>query len=329
MGCLKRSSAVLLFLPVWLSLWGAAATQDGGEGLSPVRAEAEALLSVCPGGGYSIGTTEHFVVAHAAGVSEAQELADLLEHAHQHFHLSFEQMGFDLATPAARLSWISFADSADYSAYARRADRADMSWLNGYYSAKTNRVAILGPHVFHDPAAQGVLVPAATGQAGDIAAMAGDDVPEPFMKIAHELAHQLAFNTGLQKRGVMYPLWVSEGLATRYETEVFGALNKARARRLVALRDQGRLMDLDELIGLTRLPDSLDRCEDVYAQAWGFFGFVADRRTAHLKDYLTHLSTLRRGARPAAALAGEFTDSFGPLLSLETDWAAYLGEQSP
>jgi hypothetical protein len=271
--------------------------------------------------------TPHFIVAHAAGASEAQALAEMLEHAHSHFRLSFEQMGFELATPETRLSWISFADSEDYAAYARRADRSDMSWLNGYYSARTNRVAILGPHVFKDPGAKGGPAPAASGQPGTIAGMAGDDVPEPFMKIAHELAHQLAFNSGLQKRGVMYPLWVSEGLATRYETEVFGTLNRARARRLAALRDHGRLMDLDELIGLTRLPASLERCEDIYAQAWGFFGFAAERRTEQLKAYLGRLATLRGGARPAATLAGEFIDSFGPLLSLEADWAAYLGEQ--
>lgn len=273
--------------------------------------------------GFSVSSTEHFFVAHDAGPTEAGKLAHRLEEAFSQFQSFFEQSGFELQVPACRLNWISFTDPEHFVDYVRRAEKTDVSHLTGYYSARTNRVVIV-----KSPQPS---VPADWRQPpdSDIAAIAGYHDPNQFVKVAHELAHQLAFNTGLQKRGVMYPLWVSEGLATQYETclSYCFSTNIARSSRLKEMQQNRRLIPLENLITITRLPIEPGEAEDLYAQSWGFFNFLLSRHPDVLKTYLENLYQIKPGFRSETIIRQEFSHCFSSIDHLNNQWLDYIRTQ--
>ena len=85
---------------------------------------------------------------------------------------------------------------------------------------------------------------------------------------------QLAFNTGVQTRGVMYPLWVSEGLATNLEADGAGGLglgrdNPGRRERLLRARAEGRLVPIADFLTLTRVPPHDGAAHDDGASEYG------------------------------------------------------------
>ncbi len=261
---------------------------------------------------------------------QSQQLADRLEAAFTQFQSFFQQSGFELQSPTDRLGWISFSDSDQFARYVRRAEKTNASRLSGYYSARTNRVVIV-ESVSPDHVASEQTPPAQMpGEVlGDIAPLTGDNDPNQFVKIAHELAHQLAFNTGLQKRGVMYPLWVSEGLAMQYETKLTSPHrgNTDRSERLVQMQTHNRLIPLERFASITRLPANRDRCEDLYAQAWGFFDFLLTRHPDVLKSYLESLYNEDPGFRSVLAINTEFSEHIGSIDNLNRQWMHYICAQ--
>ncbi len=95
--------------------------------------------------------------------------------------------------------------------------------------------------------------------------------------LTHEMTHQLAYNSGLQKRGVMYPLWVSEGLATFFEGSALPQWdpigNTARRRTLAKLHAGGALLSLRELSVLAAPMRSVARRPMSMPSAGGFLRF--------------------------------------------------------
>jgi hypothetical protein len=127
-----------------------------------------------------------------------KQASRLLEHVPSRFFQIFEGAGFHLERPAEKLVWVLLTDRHLFNQYAAKTDGISRNSLNAYYSARSNRVALL-----IDP-------------------QSGRQNPfTDFARARHEAAHQLAFNTKLQTRGVMYPLWATEGLACilEYESE--------------------------------------------------------------------------------------------------------------
>ena len=140
----------------------------------------------------------------------------------------------------------------------------------------------------------------------------------------HEAAHQLAFNAGLQKRGVMYPVWVSEGLATMFEAGAPESFDSIRCRRLDEMRKNKRLFRLEEFVAITRLPADAERQKDFYAQAWGLFRFLSDYHNESLKNYFSRLYKLEPGPRSKHALNSEFVNAFGSIDKMNKSWLDFL-----
>ena len=151
-------------------------------------------------------------------------------------------------------------------------------------------------------------------------------------RLTHELAHQLAFNSGIQKRGVMYPVWVSEGLATNFESSSLadaGVLpsNSARSSCLGTTYAAGELIPLRQLIVQTRVPADAHASRQHYAQAWAFFRFLLTERPAGLRLYLHRISQLPAGRRGEEVMLGEFTEVFGAPETLDYAWNAFVVRQ--
>jgi hypothetical protein len=275
--------------------------------------------------GWTSHVTSHFVLLTDAGAAWCVQAGRTLEQTRAAFYQAFNTAGFAIAPLDDRLVWVAFTRRDDFHQYALNVDRLDMSWSDGYYSTRTNRVALVC-----DGAERGH---------GHAIAHASDSTemhPQPsegFTHLAqttHEAVHQIAFNCGLQKRGVMYPLWASEGLATNFEA-VAGAPfgpdhdNPHRRRQLVRALGRDGLLPLNDFIVLTRVPvDDAGATHDVYAQSWAFFRFLYQHRPQQLRRYLEDLRGLDPGRRDAATLRREFVRAFGRVDSLDRSWQAYL-----
>jgi hypothetical protein len=279
--------------------------------------------------------TEHFSIRHGLDGLSVRRIGMLLERLNQQFIATFTPD--EQASPVAgKLEWYCFDDRGDYEHYGRQADRADVSWTQAYYSARTNRVALLltaGVDLC-DPPRQ------AEAQTDDqvlaVSRRAAPPVDQDLDRvvalgqITHEAAHQLAFNRGLQVRGVVYPLWVSEGLATNFEVNFGGEFgleheNPVRRPRLIEAWKQGRLTDMESFITTVRAPvQHAHVVNDMYAQAWGFFRFLYHHDRPALHKYLAQLNESGPGWRPPATMRRQFTDAFGPIEALRPHWARYL-----
>jgi len=269
--------------------------------------------------------TEHFRLIHDMPAAKAERIADVLEFAYKQFELRFKGYGLSFRAPDEALVWMCFRDSESFVDYASATEEMDLSWLSGYYSSRTNRVAVVRPRRIRKWSAP-LLKPV------DVLASIDEDVEVGLVQIIHEAGHQLAFNTGLQQRGVMYPLWASEGIALLFEdcaSEYLPAkrYSEGRQKRLLELHREGLLFGLEEFAVLTRLP--ADRhAADVYAQAWGFFSFLCENRRTQLQNYFSHLSTLK-SRRSANRLRREFVEAFGPMDQLDREWSLFLELSAP
>jgi hypothetical protein len=159
---------------------------------------------------------------------------------------------------------------------------------------------------------------------------------EHVTRASHEAAHQLSFNTGLLKRGVMYPFWVSEGLATNFEAGPDGAFgfrnaNEPRLRQLRAAAHAKRLIRIEEFVAVARISgDSTPAISeaDGYAEAWGVFRFLLSTRPGDLSRYLRSVSALEPGRRDAPTLRREFDAAFGSAERVAGEWAVFLDKVS-
>ncbi len=287
-------------------------------------------------------TTEHFVLFHEPDAGYVAGACRTLEYAYGNFYDAFSKAGFHLSRSKDRLVWICFPRKSGFSRYALQAEGMDLSWLDGYYSTLTNRVAIVqtdqkahrreeavpssgtGPEAVvaaHRSPREGVLAMAAAGQPFDVT------------RLTHEVAHQLSFNSGIQKRGVMYPLWVSEGLATNFEFEGTGSAglehcNTARCRGLLEAYAAGELAPLRQFVVQTTVSPDLHAGRRTYAQAWGFFQFILTEHPASLRLYLQRVAQDHLDHRDTAAMLAAFTEAVGSPDALEESWQAFLSRQA-
>lgn len=294
---------------------------------------------------------DHFVLLYNTDPQWAVSRGVLLEETFERFYGAFLAAGLRPRPLEEPLLCVLFDQSDDFERYAQMADRMNMSWSRGYYSARTNRMAIFderGDQASSPPPAEQANhsmsrregLSTAENRPSLLAASPKNDsaLAEDasassinLAKTTHEAAHQLAFNSGLQTRGVMYPLWVSEGLATNFErdgaTGLFGPEhdNPFRRRKLLRARQAHELMPLSEALVLTRVPvHDPHAVSVVYAQAWGLFKFFYQQRPAELARYLHTLARLEPGARDPETLRREVVAAFGPIADLQEQWCQFL-----
>ena len=293
---------------------------------------AEPVSSLLP----NTGQISHFAVQirSATPPEEMEVLRQTLEQTHAVFYATMGKAGFELEPLSEPLVWLVFTNRQEYDRYTWQAEGMELPDLDSYYSPRTNRVAML----FWKPSGGGPADQARgerprrrrsrrcsfrppNGYMGEPPAAS----PE---REAHEAAHQLAFNSGLQKRGVMYPFWVAEGLATGFETRSPlgpGAINLMRCRHLLSARRRGSLEPLPEFlvrvqVGLENTP----RVQETYGQAWGVFHYLFTRHPAGLRRYLRQLAGSSPGRQPLHVRQQHVVSAMGPLDELEAGWQAFL-----
>jgi hypothetical protein len=261
---------------------------------------------------------------------------------------SMQSCGLPLKPPTEPLPWFCFDDREQYRRHTLSVECVGVSFPESYYSTRTNHVVVYcgtasdsqggDPHSHMPDSSLHLLeVPSKFVDPADPAAAA---LSNRILVLTHELAHQLAFSSGLQKAGVMYPLWVSEGLATCFERcALMGTgidANAIRRQRLVELGRTNRLLPLEDLavLGGPSALASADSAElnlspvDIYAQCWGLFSFLLEHYPRQLSAYLTDLGQMPAGSRSTAGLQSDFITHFGSLDTLQTAWRQFVAGEA-
>ena len=144
----------------------------------------------------------------------------------------------------------------------------------------------------------------------------------------HEAIHQLMFHSRVQSPHVQHPLWLSEGLATAFETDApesqFGPLREFQMRRqgFYQVLDNGGLLPLRELMTLDHqgLRGRPGKVNVLYHQSYALVTWICRERKLQLAEYLRRLNGLPPG-RPSAETHLKVVEAaFGDIDRLEKIW---------
>jgi hypothetical protein len=350
-------------LPTLLAMLGLALADGSG---APLAAQSEVLAAtqaLVPK--MQLTETDHFVLLSDAPQESTRSIAGLLEGTFRAFQQNCLRLGVRPEPLKHKLVAVMFREKGDYSVFARTRDGMEQTWAAGYYNPGADRLVLfdglsdekvqkaLGQlqaqnlRVQREAAAAGVQ-PLDAGGAGGQVARAQREIDAQRRRIAatanagflgtvsHEAAHQLFFHCDVQRRGMPYPLWLAEGIATAFEAENasdrdlgFQSANPGRQQTFREAMREDRLVPLQALVMADGMPtDGADAAiRDFYAQAWAFTAWLARNRT---REFTQYLEALRSGAFSLPTRRVEMFESiFGPIDSVERCWLRDEVRQEP
>ncbi len=306
------------------------------------------------GDGFRRYETRHFIVLSDCESSWTRNKASILERTRHEFFRFADHLGLPVIPHDHKLLCVLIDDYDNYRSFAREHDELDAPWIAGHYAIDANRVVfyndLTGPafeRAFQSLEQYESVADDRREQAGGTpdrlssfelhqsatqlqreAAHRRMDLADQASKFAtaktvHEAVHLLSFNTGVQAPSRAYPLWISEGMASSFETDstarAFGPRfpSEAREKTFSRLQVEGRLIEWDRLIRLTKPPASESPAvEAIYAQSHVLFSYLARFEPDKLASYILRVtSDTRGGASDHASLFGEI---FGPIDEIVT-----------
>ncbi len=313
---------------------------------------------------FKLYAAPHFLVIYNTDMNWMLDRVTVLEKTHNVFYRTLRQGGYRPLPLADRLVCVLLNTPKEFHAYAHATNDNIPSWSRGYYSPNTNRIAY-----YRDRnAPQYQQIKASINELETCAAQLDQQLNDAVqqqnlglvnelrkelhhinnnlsylrsqisdaaksgnaMTTVHETSHQLAYNSGFQKRGVCYPFWFAEGVATNFETsdpnQPFGPMcdNIVHQRILKDAMENHILVPLIDFVGLERPLRGHEKVRVCYAQAWGLFHFLF---RYHRQEMRAYIETLRVGPvthKSATQLRDEFTKAFGPLDLIEDQWVNYI-----
>jgi hypothetical protein len=264
--------------------------------------------------GFDLHVTKHYVVCFDTSREYAVWCAALFERLHDTFATYWTNAGLEIRRPQHPLVVVIFADRRAYEAYAARDLGAAADRVVGYYNLLSNRVTtfdLTGSDSLPKPAGR------RPGRAG-LEILASPEAAGLVATLVHEATHQMAFNTGMHQRLAPVPLWVSEGIATCFETpdltnargwKGIGGVNTARLDRFLQGFRPGGLRELvagDE--PFRRAAEGLD----AYARAWALTHFLMKTKRDAFAGYLRTIAAKQPcGDDSPERRLEEFTAAFG------------------
>lgn len=282
---------------------------------------------------FNIWNTSHFMIAYDTTNTFARERGASLEKAYQSFMYWFNMKRLRPELLKERLPIVLFQQRAHYLQYAKQVDGDELAWTAGYYSQRTNRATFYDDSTGDLAEKAGDQVDEAKGKVSQLsmaienARRSGnlqtaaqlsrerDELNRQInlyqnrvgnsinkintLKTVHEAIHQLAFNTGIQKRLVSYPLWLAEGIACSFEADDPhgargpGTINPYRlfVLRKLAKEGGGLLSWQQIIIGPGRKFDDTT-IEKHYAQSWVLFHYLYKFKRAELEELLVEYNEM-------------------------------------
>lgn len=275
------------------------------------------MLAELPAG-FDLLVTKHYIVCFATSRDYARWCAAVFERLHDAFVNYWSRAGLEVAKPARPLVVVIFADRRAYEAHAAAALGGAAGRVAGYYDMLSNRVTTYD--LTGTDAAAGGRRPGTIG----LAIRSSPEAAGLVATLVHEATHQLAFNAGLHRRLAPVPLWVSEGIATFFETPDLtsprgwrgvGEVNPPRLERFLAGHHQGLIESIVRGDEGFRNPDTALDC---YAAAWALTHHLARTRKREFIAYLERLAAKRplEEDSPAERL-DDFRAAFGEPAEVE------------
>lgn len=278
------------------------------------------------GRGFVSYSTERYALCTNASEPYAHWCLGLFERLATAFRAYWAKLGFKTVDPTFPLVAIVFQKQTQFAEFATADAGADVAEVPGYFSIPTNRI------VLRD------LTQTANGQSARTAGEIEQRLESALYNVAtmvHEATHQIAFNCGLHTRLADNPLWMTEGMATYFETpdirsksgwKTAGQINRARLRRFKEFLTARRATDsIETLIRNDARLTSPDTAEDAYAESWALTYFLVRKQPANYVKYLTHISAKEPLDFPTPdQRVAEFQDVFGNLKRLDTEFVKYL-----
>lgn len=289
----------------------------------------ESLRQELPG--FEFHTTTHFIIAYNTTKAYAHWCGGLHERLYNGFYNYWRRRGAELQDPSTPLVAIVFADRPSYATYSMEELGKAAESIVGYYSLQSNRVVtydLTGSQQLRSAGPR----PKAAAQINQL--LARPSAAQTVATIVHEATHQLAYNSGLQRRYADNPLWLSEGLAMYFETP---DLKSSRGWRGIGTVNRIRLSQLRRFES-TRPTDSLrtllatdDRVRDgetavaAYAESWALCYFLLRR---YPKEFVAYLAD-QANKKPLVYDAPdqrllEFQRHFGNVVTLDEEFQRYV-----
>jgi len=289
------------------------------------------VLAELPGG-FRVHRTAHFLVCFNTSPAFAHWWGSLAEKLYRSFYGYWKYRGMELTPPAFPLVAVVFQGQADYLDFCKRELGSRGSQYIGHYSQQTNRVCTFDLTGIDLLANQRRPLPTLS----HVSRLLNQPAAERTVAtIIHEVTHQLAFNSGLQTRYADNPGWVSEGIATYFEspslttTRGWNAVGKMNRFNLFYFRRSLQQQPGTRLPGLISADAAFQdpgAVRQAYAESWALTYFLLKTRAPQYCEYIKRLSSQsplqRRGSDERKAI---FRASFGTdLAEMEEEWMRYM-----
>lgn len=319
--------------------------------------EAQAALP----GQFRTHETRRFIVLSDADPQWTRNQAERLERAYHQFQRFARRHGLSPLPLEHKLVCILFERYEDYQSFAAEHDAVADPWIAGYYAPQHDRIVFYNiesnPQLLRarskltdlEEELQSLNHKAAEAERnGDPhradalrnhAAQYEAHMKNERLRVeafarrvmvattVHEAVHQLAFHTRIQSPYVHYPLWISEGLATAFETDTpghaFGPDHEYEPRR----ETFEKMLAKDQIIPIATLARLSDlngapewQVRAVYHQSYALFTWIDRFRAEELRHYLHELRREPAGRQDQKRLLEIFTNAFGDPEQLERAW---------
>lgn len=257
--------------------------------------------------GFRVYRTQHYVIFYNSSDAYVKRVGTLFEQLYRGFFTYWKNNRWNLPEPRFPLAALVMADHESFLKHGRAEIGDTANNLIGYYHLESNRMTTFNVPNWERNAAT----------------------------IIHEATHQLAYNCGLQQRFADNPMWVSEGLATFFESpdrrnpnrwQRIGRLNQVQLRRWQQFSRQRPNDSLTTLLANDDRYRNARTSANAYAEGWAFTYFLLKTKR---KEYVQYMRRLSEG-KPLAELSEReriemFEESFNMSLDkIDRAFVAYM-----
>ncbi len=264
--------------------------------------------------GFDLHVTKHYVVCFDTSREYAVWCAALFERLFTTFVTFWSNAGLEVRRPDRPLVVVIFADRRDYEAFAARDLGAAADRIVGYYNMLSNRITTF------DLTGSDAVVRPAGRRPGSVGPeiLSRPEAAGLVSTLVHEATHQMAFNAGMHRRLAPVPVWVSEGIATCFETpdltndrgwRGIGGVNRPRLEHYLKTHRAGGLR---EIVAGDAAFRAAETGLDAYARAWALTHFLMTTDRDAFAAYLKTIAAKQPcGTDSAEQRLVEFEAAFG------------------
>jgi len=246
---------------------------------------------------FRIVETKRYMIVSDTTIAYTTWCGNLLEQLDTAFLEHWQAKGFELSEPEFPLVAVIFADYGNFVRCTQDEVGSSVTQINAFYNQHSNRI------VFYDLTGQenyGGIRGSINQRIREI--MSRPESANAVSTFVHEATHQISFNCGMFRRCAACPLWVSEGIATLYETPDFNSVkawssaikvNRKRLERFyhyIIERNPPEPMKKLVLRDASFQFSNGDTVHDSYATCWTMMHYFNAKHSDKLVEYLKIIS---------------------------------------